>query len=157
MNKTKAVFDTSPLVFLDRLEYTQAVGELFEMFVPATVVRELSKHPDKAGGQLGKFTNLRRQEPTDDALALAKTLNIDAGETFAIALALDLDCFAVLDDLIARKRGRALGLTVIGTVGILLLLNQHCLSSRSLEDDLNRLVSSGMWLSQKLIQDILTR
>ena len=154
MNKTKAVFDTSPLVFLDRLEYAQAVGELFE-FVPATVVRELSKHPDKAGGQLGKFTNLKRQEPTDDALA--KTLNIDAGETSAIALALDLDCFAVLDDLIARKRGRALGLTVIGTVGILLLLNQHRLSSRSLEDDLNRLVSGGMWLSQKLIQDILTR
>ena len=48
-------------------------------------------------------------------------LQIDKGESSAIALALELlDCTVVLDDNKARKLARSLGLNVTGTIGVII-------------------------------------
>jgi predicted nucleic acid-binding protein len=57
-------------------------------------------------------------------------MNLHAGESEAIALALDRQCDAiVLDDKLARETADRLGLRVIGTLGILILAKEKGLLS----------------------------
>jgi predicted nucleic acid-binding protein len=156
VNKVRAVADTSPLIFLDRLEYVDALQELFEVFTTPVVLRELKKQPNKAGGQVDEklFDILT---PGESSHLTSKNLQLDAGETSAIALALDLSCVVILDDSSARKAARTLDLPVIGTLGVVRRLVQEGLNKRSFEEDLNLLVASGMWLSPNMIKDLLSR
>ncbi|HSV09979.1 MAG TPA: hypothetical protein VLI68_04370 [Hanamia sp.] len=46
--------------------------------------------------------------------------SVDKGEASAIALAVELsDCLLIIDDLKGRKFAQKIGLTIIGTVGII--------------------------------------
>ncbi len=156
MSKTRAVFDTSPLIFLDKLEYIPAIQTLFDVFVPPMVLKELAEQPNEAGGRL-PLDALTIAEPNVTSLTASESLNLDAGETAAIALALDFSSVVVLDDADARKRARALGLSVVGTIGLLLRLEQTSRTTRSLAKDLDRLIAGGMWISQSMIEKLTTQ
>src|ERR1051326_1577296 len=59
------------------------------------------------------------ETPTDQALIAALKLLVDDGEAEAIALAHEHGRRLILDDRRARSVARGLGVTIIGTVGIL--------------------------------------
>jgi predicted nucleic acid-binding protein len=81
--------------------------------------------------------------------------NLGAGETSSLALALELSTTVVLDDALARKRARQFNLSVVGTVGFLVLLHRRKLVENTLETDLKRLVAQGMWLDDALIAELV--
>lgn len=70
-------------------------------------------------------------------------------ETLALAQTHRAD-FAILDDLLARRKARHLGVDVIGTLGILLLAHQRgLLSANETESKVASLVEEhGMYLSR---------
>lgn len=83
-------------------------------------------------------------------------LQVDAGESSAIALALETaeDCTLILDDYRARRIAVALHLSVTGTVGVLIKAKERGLVM-SIRPLLERLLAAGLWISDELQEQAL--
>jgi predicted nucleic acid-binding protein len=72
------------------------------------------------------------------------------GEAAVIQTALDHgDAAVILDDLKARRIAKTLGLSVTGTLGVLVQAKQRGLLS-SVSEAITRLEQRGMWISSSL-------
>jgi hypothetical protein len=82
-------------------------------------------------------------------------LDLGPGELAAMALALENPTHVVLlDDTLARRVAQAAGLTVWGTLKILLEAKGQGLTAR-IAPFVDRLADSGMWLSEEIRRRIL--
>jgi predicted nucleic acid-binding protein len=82
-------------------------------------------------------------------------LDLGAGELGAMALALENpDRIVLLDDALARRIAQAAGLTVWGTLKVLLEAKAHSLTE-SVEPFVDRLEANGMWISDEIRQRVL--
>jgi len=146
-----AVFDTSPLVFLDTLDYLDVLADLFGVVVTTQVVTELSYKPDAPGSKVLERSWLSVQNPKVETLEqVRQELGAGAGEGASIALGVELNATVVLDDLKARRYARARGLEVVGTLGILVLIHRTGRARRVPEAEFTLLEAHGMWLSERL-------
>lgn len=151
------VADTGPLVALAGGGVVPVLHALFEhVIVPKTVADELNAGGDRPGARLlaeHAWLEVRAAARPPDPL-LAEEL--DAGEAEAIALAIELGRVPVLLD---ERRGRRIatrvyGLEVRGTLGVLTEARRRG-QIPVLATVLERLVSHGIYLSPKLIDDAL--
>ncbi|MBA2691435.1 MAG: hypothetical protein H0U65_02930 [Rubrobacter sp.] len=102
--KRLAVFDTSPLVFLDVLGYTRKLPELHRVVAPPAVIEELTALPGEPGSGLPAKGWLERRTPEAETLRrVGGELTEGKGEKEAIALAVDLRALIVLNDKRARS------------------------------------------------------
>jgi len=75
----------------------------------------------------------------------------------AIVLAQEIAAdYVVLDDLLARRKAQRLGLSVIGTLGLLLLLEKRSvLSAEEVWQKIQELIRyHGMYLAPQILQQI---
>lgn len=154
----KAISNTSPLLYLHRIEGMTWLPRLFDnVRIPSAVVQELDR-----GRQQGYSTPnpaeydwLQVVEPRavpSEWLAL----DLGPGELAAMSLALEnMDCTLLLDDSLARRTAQAAGLEVWGTLRILLEAKARGWTER-VEPSLDRLANAGMWLSESIRRRILT-
>lgn len=79
------------------------------------------------------------EDPQDVDLVNALNLLMDAGEAASIRLAAQRKCRVILDDLKARKVAAHMGLSVTGTVGLLVKARKEgvIFSLRQMLDDLD--------------------
>jgi uncharacterized protein len=116
------VSDTSPIRALNHLGLLDALGQLFDrVYLPPAVERELTKPPTRfAGIHLSEYAFLEIRAPQDIPRVQRFRQMLDAGESEALVLALEIGAEALLID---ESAGRAIavgeGMPVIGTVGIL--------------------------------------
>ncbi len=111
--------------------------------------------PTEVAQEFGaSFHWLNVKAPVNVALITALKLLLDDGEAEAIALARERGSKIVLDDRQARLAGAKLGLSVIGTVGILLLAKRNGIipALKPLIDDLEL---NGFYLSAELKEEAL--
>lgn len=151
----KAISNTSPLLYLYRINAIDWLPELFnEIWTPNAVVLEL-----REGQQRGydvpvpsAYAWLQIVEPQSIPSELT-TLDLGMGEVAALALALETrNRIVLLDDGLARRTAQASGLTVWGTLRVLLEAKSQGLTE-SVAPLVERLRDSGMWISE----DIRTR
>jgi predicted nucleic acid-binding protein len=112
----QVVTNTTCLIGLERIGRLAILPQVFPViYAPPFVQTEI--------GLVANWLMIRSVQN----LTLVTTLQtqVDAGEAEAIALALELQAVAILDDLQARKLAGRLGLQVIGTVRVLLLAKQQ--------------------------------
>jgi predicted nucleic acid-binding protein len=152
-----AISDTSPLLYLYRVGALDWLQHLFgETWIPDAVASELEQGRQKGYNvpDLDEYNWIHRVEPRSvppEWLAL----DLGPGELAAMALALENpDRFILLDDALARRIAQAAGLTVWGTLGILLEAKRQRLIEY-VEPSVNRLIETGMWLSDDVRQRIL--
>lgn len=81
-------------------------------------------------------------------------LGLDVGETAVIAAALERNCTVVLDDGRARAKARSSGLSVIGTLGVILLAKRESRLA-CIADVLNDLRDAGLYLDDATIRTVL--
>jgi predicted nucleic acid-binding protein len=82
--------------------------------------------------------------------------SLGPGETEAIAIALHLGpCEVVLDDRPGRRLAERLGLSVVGTVGLLLRAKRHGLIEAA-RPELQALLSTGFFLDPRLVEQALS-
>lgn len=119
----EVVSNTSPLQYLHQLGLMDLLPTLYgSVFVPYAVVMEV-----EAGRSLGvplpvldHLPWVRAQEVANSAL-LSLVPDLGAGEREVLALALEQsDPLVILDDSFARRFARSLGLSLTGTLGLLL-------------------------------------
>jgi predicted nucleic acid-binding protein len=115
------VSDTGPLIALAQIDQFDLVRRLFgKIIIPPAVRAEIQ---DEISVTALTAVDWITVQPAHDTLA-AQLLReeLDAGESEAIILAKELDADLVLiDERSAARKARALGLRVIGTLGVLLL------------------------------------
>jgi predicted nucleic acid-binding protein len=77
------------------------------------------------------------------------------GERAAIALAHELDAgLVVLEDEEGRKEARRHGLSVTGSIGILIEAQEQDIIA-SLRRELDRLIDEGLWIDERLYDRVL--
>lgn len=109
------VSDAGPLISLVQIDHLHLLRDLYgQIVVPPTVAREAGP----AVGELPPWFKIQR--PPSSMASLYPARRLDAGEYEALLLSLSIGAEPiVIDDRDARSWGLRHGLTVIGTLGLL--------------------------------------
>lgn len=149
------VADTGPLLALARRELLVLLPGLFRrVLLTPVVLGECEAKPDCGEGMA------IRRAVEDGHIELAErhealpVWGIDAGETSAIALALEKGAAVLMDDKAGRSVAKHLGVTVIGTAGLLVLAKRRGLLT-SVRDHLDALMASDYFLGENVVADAL--
>jgi predicted nucleic acid-binding protein len=121
-----AVSNSSPLIVLAAIGRLELLPRLYgQVVVPPTVWQEVVvAGSGRAGATVLPRLTWQRREPVPSDVASPRSLaSLDQGEAEAIRLVLTFPRSVpiLLDDLPARRAAERLGLSVAGTVGVLLL------------------------------------
>lgn len=149
----KVVLNASPLILLCNAGLEYVLPQLFgEIVVPIAVWQEVMAGPrfDRAAQQLPELPWLVRvsSDPVPDVVRW----DLGLGETEVLSfVARHHQYTAVLDDTLAKKCARSLGLPTIGTGTILILAKEQGLI-HSVEQSLRALQTVGLWISENVIQ-----
>jgi predicted nucleic acid-binding protein len=152
------IVNASPLIFLGnagQIDLLRVAGAS-RVIVPQSVFDEVTSaaHNDAAVRSLTESRWLERAAPVEIPVSVIEW-DLGPGESSVIALALAIsDARPVIDDLAGRKCALALGLNVSGTLGIVIAAHRrgHIKDPREI---MMRLRSSGMWLSDAVIETAL--
>ena len=149
------VADSGPLIALGRLDLLPLLGKLFEQVqVPRAVYRKCLARPEFADAQRIEAAITSGALMLCDAQPYA-TPGLDAGESAAIGRALEIHAGLLADDLAARQCAHALGLVVIGTLGVLVRAKRKGLVPE-VRVLVERLKASGHRLSAAVMADALS-
>jgi hypothetical protein len=153
----KAISNTSPLLYLYRGGAIDWLPRLFgEVIVPVAVSDEL-REGQRRGYDVPVLDAFRWLTIRNPAVTPFEWLSLDLGpgELAAMALALENpDHIVLLDDMLARHTAQAAGLTVWGTLRVL-LESKAAGYTDSIIPWIDRLSSAGMWISEDVRRRVL--
>jgi uncharacterized protein len=115
------VSDTGPLIALAGVGQLNLLHQLFgQVFIPPAVHSEIQDETSLAAMAAADWISLHSVQDAFAVQLLREEL--DSGESEAITLARELAVDGlVIDERAARRKAQAVGLRVIGTLGVLLL------------------------------------
>lgn len=160
----KAVVDTSPLIFLAKLNVLDLLPD------PTATTPEVIAEVEAGGATAqAEIVSIRALQPARRLIVQPRAKNapppptlleqarLGAGETSAIQLALDADLQEIiLDDRLAIRVAKAVGLQPISTAFLLLRTRrQGRMTPREYEGRLDRLVHHGYFLSAPLYRRLV--
>lgn len=152
------VSDAGPLIYLGAVGHLDLLAAAFKrVSVPAAVWDEVVGYGEDLPGadavRAARWIDVR-QVPDEEVRPFSQRL--DAGEAAALALAISLraDLYLV-DDLAARRLAQAIGVPVVGTLGILL---QAKIAGRiqALKPVLLLMTQMGFRVSPELLRAVLS-
>lgn len=148
----KLVLNTSPIIFLGKINCLHLLAECAtEIIAPKNVVLELGDYP------LPSFIRVESLSTVGFSYIKGAMGRLHEGELSAIVLAQELSAdFVILDDLLARQKAHHLQLKVMGTLGLLLLMEKRqLLTHQQVWNHITDLTQRhGMYLSPKIIGQI---
>lgn len=152
------VSDTSPITNLYQIGKLYLLESLFkQVIIPSKVFEELSELPiQKAFIENQAWISVQSSQN----LVLIEFLEekLDAGESQAIALALELHAdYLIIDEIEGREVAEELGLKIVGILGILMRAKENNLINKvkPLMDDL--VIQAGFRINPKLYSEVLKR
>lgn len=148
------VANAGPLIALARLKRLDLLPTLYgEVVVPPAVYQEATKEADFPGAQDLKEAHwLRLMEVSDQAEARQLLFWLDRGESEAIVLAREIGATLLMDERRGRAIATTLGISVTGTVGLLLAAKAmgHI---QAVTPWLDALLAAGIRLSPRLYEE----
>lgn len=151
------ITNTSPLLYLYRIGVIHWLPELFDQVWTPEAVREELWEGQRRGYQVPRIEEYPWLQVVEPVRIPSEWLSLDLGKGELAALALAVENpqqIVLLDDGLARRIAQAAGLTVWGTLKILLEAKNQGLTE-NLEPLLKRLERAGMWMSAAIQQRIL--
>jgi predicted nucleic acid-binding protein len=139
------ISDTSCLIAFERIDRLDILPGLYEtVCIPPAVDVEFGK----------QFEWLKVEQLISHRLCGLLNLTLGKGESEAIALAVQLECFLLTDDKQARAMAEQLGLTVKGVLGVLIAAkgSGHVAKVKPIIDDLE---TNGFRISRSLREEVL--
>jgi predicted nucleic acid-binding protein len=158
VSKRPIVCDTTVLLYLGRIGQAGLLPELFApVCIPEPILLELDmgrilRHDTINPRELTWATPVSASHATIEALPPNR---LGTGEQAVIAYAHAHDDYvAGLDDFRARQLAEAVGLRVVGTLGILLRAKQAGLIA-TVQPLVDAVMAHGFWLGPELYRDLL--
>jgi len=151
------ISNTSPLLYLYRIGALEWLPHLFgEVWVPEAVVHELQEGKNRGYDvpALESYAWITIKNPSHmPSVWLA--VDLGPGEIAAVSLALEQPgCILLIDDALARRTAHAAGLTVWGTLRILLEGKKRGLTGE-IRSFVKHLGETGLWISDEISERIL--
>jgi predicted nucleic acid-binding protein len=143
------IADSSPLIALTQIGLIDLLETLFStVLIPPAVARETAR-------SVAMYPWLR-QQPLGVALdSRIIEARLGAGESEALGLALEIaGTTVILDDLDARRLAQRLGISTIGTLGVLLAAREQEVIPL-LRPHLTALLDARFFMSDRLIEELL--
>jgi len=153
----KAVVNSSPLIFLAKINRLNLLNKLFdEVIIPKAVYEEAVLNGKRDKTEIIKNLNWIKVEEVKNRRLINFLMNfIDYGESEVIAYAVENNIdLVVLDDKDARKIAREFYLKVIGTLGILIISKKKGYINE-LKPIIEKLGDNNFRISEKLLRRIL--
>ena len=158
------VSDTTPLISLMKASRLDLLETLFkEVLIPEAVFRELTanKRYRQEAEQIEKASYIRVVPVLEKKAVdiLRRSSGLDLGESEAIICADDNRADVLLmDEAKGRKVAKAMGLYIMGTVGVLLFaFDKKVLTSVEVKDALEKLREADRRIGDDLIQYALSK
>ncbi|KOR36477.1 MULTISPECIES: DUF3368 domain-containing protein [Planktothricoides] len=153
------VSDTSSLCNLALVNHLNLLAQLYQMvIIPPVVADELAIAPDSRITHILSQQWIQKKSLQDSSLAeqLQRTQGLDPGESYAIALAVELKADTLLiDERLGRREAQKLGIPIIGILGILIRAKQRQLIGE-VKPVMNSLIRDANFrVSSQLYQEIL--
>lgn len=150
------VVNASPLILLARIDRLGLLATLAKrVLVPRSVIQEIraGAHHDDAGVLLTKIAEIEVVSDISIPEVIAD-LDLGIGESQVLAVAKAGGHEAVLDDLAARRCAEALGVSCVGTLGLIALAKHRGIvpAARPLMEALRQ---GGLRTTSGLIEEIL--
>lgn len=143
------ISDTSCLILLEKIGELYILNKLFGNITTTSEVAE------EFGQQLPPWFEIK--DPKDKNYQAIIEASVDKVEASAIALAIELDdCLLIIDDLKGRKFAHQLGLTIIGTIGVIVDAKLAGIIP-SVKPILSKIKSTNFRITEKLELLILKR
>ena len=155
---TNAVCSVSPIIYLHRIGALEWMPKLFEqIWMPSVVLEDLLE---------GRFIGYNVPSPfdltwidyKDPELTIPSAwmaLDLSSGEVAAMAVAFEHSkCTVLLDDPLARKAARAVGLECWGSLKILLEAKARGFTDK-IAPYVDRMGNTGIWIPEETRQRIL--
>ena len=158
------VSDTTPLISLMKASRLELLATLFhEVLIPEAVFSELTANPrfQAEADQIRqapyiKVVAVSEQKAVD---ILRRSSGLDLGESEAIVFADDQKADVLLmDEAKGRKVAKAMGLYIMGTVGVLLFaFEKNVLTDSEVKEALEQLQQADRRIGDELIQYALRK
>ena len=157
------ISDTTPIVSLIKISRIDLLEKLFgEVCIPEAVFRELTTNTIfESEAEIVKNSSFLKITPVKNLKSLEilqAASGLDDGESEAIILADELKSdILVIDERKGRKVAQKLGITITGTIGILIQAHdEKIISTKEIKSYLEQLRNSSIRLSESLIQEALS-
>ncbi|MBT8363842.1 MAG: DUF3368 domain-containing protein [Deltaproteobacteria bacterium] len=157
----KAVFNSSPIIFLTKLGIVEAASNLFDRIdIPSLVYSEIRRKPDASAEAVealvkGRRVSVLKAENERFVNALGRRLG--KGEAEAIVLSIETGAdLVILDDHAARVEAMRLGLSVKGTLGIIRRLMEKSAFESDFEELFINLKAMGFRIRAELFWEIFS-
>lgn len=153
------VSNTSPIINLAIIGQLELLHRIYEtIIVPQAVYYEVAIKGRKQAGaaEIQNYSWFERYQVQDRALVGRLEQHLDAGESEAIALSLELKAdLLLLDERRGRKIATQLGINVTGLLGILLVAKHwgYVNAIKPLLHDLSNI--AGFWIDGELYRFVL--
>ncbi|MGY5876021.1 MAG: DUF3368 domain-containing protein [Candidatus Thorarchaeota archaeon] len=158
----KVVSNASPLIYLASVGKLPLLKDLFEsVMIPNEVFEEVcgvQKSPDSIVVNDAVSEGWIHVEPSviRGTKRLAEGSGTQLGEAAAILLAKSADALLLIDDKMGRSAAEVLGISCLGTVGVLLrALSDSLLTLSELTLVLERMIDVGFRLDSKVYIQVL--
>ena len=157
----RVVVNATPLIALSLINQLELLNQLFdEVIIPDGVYQEVAiSGASKPGAvELKNASWIQVQSVTPSSTIEPLLLGLDRGELEVILLAVSIKPdWVIIDEKLARRVAKVMGLSVKGTVGILLAgFYAGYLSQKETLDSLQELVNNGIRLSPQIINWVKT-
>ncbi len=153
------VSDTTPVISLMKVGQMELLQQLFGVvYIPEAVYRELTDNEafseEVRMVQECEFLYVKKVDNGKSVTILQNFTGLDAGESEAIILADEMHSDVLLmDEHRGRQVAKKLGITITGTIGILMqAFDEGMLTRDDVERCIERLKESGIRISEKLYQ-----
>lgn len=150
------IADAGPLIAFGRVGKLDLLPQVLgQILVPNSVAAECLADPEKPGARAIRLAFRARLliKTPDPAPVQPPFPVLDGGESAAIRLALKLSASVLIDEKVGRSIATRLGLSVIGSAGVLLEAKKRGLI-QSVRPILNSFSANGYHFSDALIQAI---
>jgi predicted nucleic acid-binding protein len=160
--REKAISNASPLIHLAKVGKLIVLKESFEkILIPKEVFEEVCGSQDTPDSVIisdaVKEGWIRVQKTSIGGIKqLAETAGIQIGEASAILLAKKEKIPLIIDDKMGRSTATMMGVTCVGTVGVLLrVLAESIITFTEFAQILDKMVDSGFRLDIRVYREVL--
>ncbi len=155
MSRLELVLDATPIIHAAKTPIHALFGKLdLELCTTSVVMRE-TLHGDFEGRLIIETFFQGQVRVEEPVRVLAAQRGLHAGESTAIALALEKNAVLMTDDRVARTVAKAMGVTVVySTFFIFRALGKKAISKPEAERLVGRLIESGWWCDAETLARI---